>query len=155
MKTTEVEFAYPVLGFTTDKDVWGFPDLERLTKCGPRTLKDKLQDQMELMDARGRRWQVRSVQSLGRAKPALGAWLRSLLTGVPQFRIEHDLDMLAPLTLQQVQARVCESIEAHPLFWCEPGEEDTVLPARMAEVRSTPSISEIHDVLGLDTFEAY
>lgn len=155
MKTAEAEFEFPVLGISSDNDVWAFPDLRRLTKCGPRTLKDGMQEGMELVDARGQRWRVRSVRSLGRAKPVLGLWLKSLLMAPRQFQIEHDLEALEPLTLQQVQERVCAAMEAHPLFWCEPSECETELPARIADVRATSSVSEIPDALGLDTFEAY
>ena len=155
MKTNEAAFVFPVLGLTTDKDVWGFPDLQRLTRCGPRTLKNNMQERMELVDAEGRRWQVRSVQSTGRAGPILTRWVMSLLTGAPQFGIEHELEPVAPLTLQEVQGRVCEAMEAHPEFWSDDGEGQTDLPERVAEVRATPTISAIHEVLGLDTFESY
>lgn len=51
MKSSEAGFKFPVLGFTPDHENWGFPDLDRLTKCGPATLKKRMQDDMELIDA--------------------------------------------------------------------------------------------------------
>jgi hypothetical protein len=154
MKTNEIEFVFPVLGLTTDRDVWGFPDLQGLTKCGPRTLRDNMQDQMELVDAEGRCWRVQSVRSLGRAGPILTRWVRTLLTGVPQFKIEHELEPLSPLTLQEVRRRVCEAMEAHREFWCD-DDDQANFPGRIAEVSGTQTISAIHEVLGLDTFESY
>ncbi|MDB5417488.1 MAG: hypothetical protein JWP50_907, partial [Phenylobacterium sp.] len=116
---------------------------------------DNMQDRMELVDADGRRWLVTSVRRTGRAGPLLSRWFRSLLTGVPQYRIEHELDSLEPFTLQHIQQRVCEAMQAHPDFWCDDDERETVLPERLAEVKATPTISAIHQVLGLDTFEGY
>jgi hypothetical protein len=29
MKSSEVDFKFPVLGFTPDGDIWGFPDADR------------------------------------------------------------------------------------------------------------------------------
>lgn len=155
MRTGEVDFRFPVLGFTPDLDVWGFPDLRGLTTCGPRTLKTDMQIDMELVDADGHRWIVRSVRRVGRAGSLVSSLIRSLLTSVPQSRIEQELEAMAPLTRDETCARVCSSMEAHPEFWCEDDERQTVLPERLARVRAVKSIAEIHDVLGLDTFEAY
>jgi len=151
VKTSDVSFGFPVLGLSADNDLWGFPDLRGLTTCGPQTLRDELQAEMELVDTNGHRWVVRSVQRIGRA----GSLLGSLLSGKPQSRIEHDLDQLGDLSLGEVHARVCASMKAHPEFWCEPSEFETVLPRRLAEVQATKCIAEIHEILGLDTFEAY
>ena len=150
MKTSEVTFQFPVLGISSDLDLWGFPDLRSLTTCGPLTLKDDMQRDLELVDTNGQRWIVRSVQRLGRT----GSLLKALLTGKPQSKIEQDLDDQGALTLEQVQARVCASMEAHPEFWCD-DVDHAELPHRLAEVRATRRIAEIHEVLGLDTFEAY
>ena len=151
MKTTQADFRFPVLGFTTDLDVWGLPDLDALTTCGPRTLANCMQDGMELVDAEGRRWLVRSVQRTGRA----GSLLSRLLPGPAQFRIEHELELLEPISLAGAQARVCAAMRAHPDFWCEDDERDTVLPGRLAEVNAVTTIADIHEVLGLDSFHAY
>ena len=109
---------------------------------------------MEFVDAKGKLWQVQSVRSTSRAGPILTRWLTSLLTGVPQFKLEHNLTPLPTLTLQAIQRRVCEAMEAHPEFWTDDGYQAD-LPGRIAEVRATPTISAIHGVLGLDTFESY
>jgi len=155
MKTGEADCRFPVLGFTTDRDIWGFLDLNGLTTCGPLTLKDDMQAGMELVDADGRRWVVRSIRRLGPAKSGLKGLVEPLLFGKRTSRIEHELEALAPLSLADVQARACDAMAAHPDFWCEDDERDTVLPARQAEVRSTTTIEAIHELLGLDSFHSY
>lgn len=151
MKTSQADFRFPVLGLTTDLDVWGLPDLDALTTCGSRTLKDGLQLGMELIDADGRRWLVHSVKRIGRA----GSLFRRLLYSPAQLRIEHELEALQPVSLAETQDRVCAAMKAHPDFWCQEDELDTVLRAQLAEVTAATTISGIHDVLGLDTFEPY
>lgn len=60
-----------------------------------------------------------------------------------------------PRTVPDPGARVCEAMKAHPDFWCEDDELDTVLPTRLAEVSAVANIADIHEVLGLDSFHAY
>ena len=150
MKTSQLDLVFPVLGFTLDQDVWGFRNLRDLTTCGKQTLKKGMQDGMELVDADGRCWRVMRIEKLG----PTGPWWTWLL-GQPLFRIAQEVEALPPLTLSEVQGRVCDAMLAHPDFWCEPEDRSSVLPARLEEVRSTTSIAGIHDVLGLDTFENY
>lgn len=151
MKTAQADFRFPVLGFTSDSDVWGLSDFDALTTCGPRTLEDGLQLGMELVDADGRRWRVRSVRRTGRA----GSFLSRLLPNPGLWRIEHELEALEPISLADVQARVCDAMKSHPDFWCEDGEQETVLPGRLADVNAVRSIADVHKVLGLDSFHAY
>lgn len=154
MKTSEVDFQFPVLGITLDKDIWAFPDRNTLTSCGPDTLRDHKEDGMELVDASGRRWRVESILRTGRAR----SWLRSLidrLISTPQSRIEHDLTALTPMTLDEVKARVCASMEAFPQYYTDSYEKDAVVDERMMSVRSAEKISDIPDILGLDSFMAY
>lgn len=155
MRSSEAGFEFPLLGISSDKDLWGFPDARRLGVCGPRTLLDDMQVGMELVEPSGRRWVVRSVRRLGRAGGLVSWMVSSLLTAKPQSRIEQELDALPSVSLEEVQDRVCEAMEAHPEFWCEPAEFETVLRQRVAQVRATTQIRQIHEVLGLDTFEAY
>ena len=116
MKTAEAGICFPVLAFTTDRDVWRIENLDFLTTCGPRTLKNDLQLGMEIIDAEFDRWVVRSVRRIGRAEPFLPWLLGALMTGVPQSRIEHELERLPPTSFEAAQIRVCAAIEAHPLF---------------------------------------
>lgn len=154
MKTSEVELRFPVLGFTADLEIWGFPDLDRLTKCGPRTLRENLQIGMDLVDADGRRWRVRSVERTGRA----GSWLSRLLFfifGPPQSRIEHDLEALPPLSLQETQQRACAAMEAHAENYFDGDDRETEFEPRLAEVKRTKSIADIYVLLQPDTFEPH
>jgi hypothetical protein len=155
VRTQDAGFRLPVLGFTLDREIWGFSDIDTLTSCGPRTLKDNMQVGMELIDADGRRWIVRSVQRVGRARPLLPWLVSAILTGSPQSRIEHELEQLEIVTLGEVQARVCASLRAFPQDFGAEDENDPILEQRLAEVGDTRAISDIHDVLGLDSFMAY
>ncbi len=74
---------------------------------------------------------------------------------VPQFRVEQTVEPMPSVTLDEVQARVCKCIEAHPDFWCEEEDRGAELPPLLSKVRATKSIRAIHEALGLDTFEAY
>ena len=154
MKAADANLRFPVLGFTTDQDIWGFPTLHVLSRCGRRTLKDGMQIGMELVDLEGRRFVVRSFKSGGRDRALLPWMLWSMLAG-SQYWIEQELHPLQPLSLEEVKARVCAGIRAHPSYWCEEADRDAVLPERIAEVQSVISISEIHSILGLDDFRAY
>jgi hypothetical protein len=151
MKTAQAGFRFPVLGFTTDGDLWGFADLKMLTSCGPRTLKDRMQDGMELVDADGRRWVVRSVARLGRT----GSWLMVLLTFNPQSRIEHELDEMGPLTLAEVKARIRARMAAHPEDWGEGPTEDEDRAESLKQLETARSIAAIYERLMPDTFEPY
>lgn len=155
MRTEEAGFRFPILGFTPDREIWGFSDLDSLTSCGPRTLRDDMQAGMELVDADGSRWIVRSVRRVGRAQPLVPWLLSALLTSTPQSRIEHDLEQLEPITLSEAQARVCASLRAFPQDFGAEDEDDPVLERRIAEVGNTRTISAIHAVIGLDSFMAY
>jgi hypothetical protein len=157
MNAIEADIRFPVLAFTTDLDVWRIETLDILTTCGPRTLKENMQAGMEIVDSELNRWTVRSVRRTGRAGPFLPSLLRSLLTGTPQSRIEHELEPLPPTSFETAQARVLAAVEAHPLYWCDDPETDreAVLLPLLGEIRGTRSIADIHKVLGPDDFRAY
>jgi hypothetical protein len=155
VKTQEAAFRFPVLGFTPDREIWGFPDINTLTSCGPRTLKDNMQAGMELVDADGRRWIVRSVRRVGRARPLLWWFVSALLTGAPQSRIEHELEQLETVSLSEVQARTCASLRAFPEDWGAGEVDEAFLEQRIAEVSNTQTIEAIHEILGLDSFMGY
>ncbi|NEX91671.1 hypothetical protein [Caulobacter sp. 17J65-9] len=155
MKTAEAKFSFPVLGFTPDRDIWGFQDLDALTTCGPLTLKKDMQLGMELIDSDGRRWVVRSVRRTGR-KGRFPSWLLwTVLTAAPQSRIEHDLDELTPVSLAEALERACAAIEASPDIYGPEGEDEETIETRVAKVRAAKSVAGVFDLIGLDTFEAY
>ncbi len=155
MKTAEADFHFPVLGFTPDREIWGFPDIDTLTSCGPRTLKENLQAGMELVDADGRRWIVRSVRRVGRGQPLIPWLVSAVLTSTPQSRIEHEIEQLEPFTRDEAQDRACASMRAFPQDFGAEDVDDPLLAQRISEVRATQSIAAIHEVLGLDSFMAY
>lgn len=152
MKTADAGLRFPVLGFTVDREIWGFQDLDRLTKCGPRTLKENTQLGMELVDADRRRWTVRSVRRTGRA----GSLLSLLpIFGPPQSRIEQDLEPMAPLSIDEVRCRACAAMEAHAINYLEGDDPDVEFKPLLAKVGKARTVAEIHDLLQPDTFEPH
>jgi hypothetical protein len=155
MNAEDANLQFPVLGLSADNDVWGFWDLEGLTVCGHRTLKEGLQDGMELIDAAGERWRVDRIRMIRPLDPWWKWILTYVLTPTRGFVIEQELTPLDKVDLKTAQERVCSAMQNYPLYWCEESEFDTVLVDRLAEVRGTTSIAAIHDVLGLDTFRQW
>ena len=152
MKTGEANFRFPVLGFTSDLNIWGFQDLDRLTRCGPRTLKEGTQIGMEFVDADGRRWKVRSVRRTGRA----GSLFSLLLPfGPPQSRIEHDLEPVEAVSIEEVHRRVCAALEAHAENYFEGDDRETEFEPLLSAVRAADSVGEIYELLQPDTFEPH
>lgn len=150
MKTSEASFKFPVLGFTPDREIWGFPDLDRLSKCGPRTLKEDAQNGMELIDASGHRWRVLSTRRTGRA----GSWLRLLLTWMPQSRIEHELEPLPDVELAEVQERARQALSlSRDDYYGKEGQAE--YKAMVRSIGKARSIAKIYDLLQPDTFEPY
>ena len=148
MKSSEVEFAYPVFGFTTDAGMWSFDDKDELSTCGKDTLRDHTQDGMELIDSKGRRWKIVSMQRIGGVGLSLG--LNCFLAGVS--RIDHELQPLEPVTVDDVKRRVSDCLKADPDLWVW---EDETLEGRLAQVDAVGSIRELAEHLGLDHFRAY
>ena len=155
MKTRDTDFVFPVLGFTPDKEIWAFEDMETLTSCGPRTLKNNIQIGMELVDSDGRRWIVRSVTRLGRAYSLSRSMLTLFLSAIIQSRIEEEIEPLEPLSLTEVKARVCAALEAFPEDFGQYLETDNELAPFLAQVRADPNIASIPKMLGLDNCESY
>ena len=152
MRSADVSFRFPVLGFTTDQEIWGFRDLDTLTRCGPRTLKEGTQIGMELIDAAGSRWVVRSIARTGRA----GSWLSLLLPfGPRQSRIEQDLEPLEKVSLEEVQRRACDAMEAHAEDYSDGDEDEDEFKPLLAKVKKTRKIAAIYELLQPDTFEPH
>lgn len=152
MKTTDAGFRFPVLGFTNDLQIWGFQDLDRLTKCGPRTLKEGTQIGMELVDADLRRWRVLAVRRTGRT----GSLLSLLLPfGPPQSRIEQELQAIDAISIEEVRRRVCDAMEAHAISYLEGDDPEVEFEPMLASVRRARSITEIYDLIQPDTFEPH
>jgi hypothetical protein len=163
MKSTDAGIRFPAIGFTPDGGMWGFADLDGLTECGARTLKNNTQSGMELIDSDGRPWVVRSIRRIGRNKPLLPWLVSTVLGGGGGCRIEQELDELAPVTLAEIKVRTCAYVESIPDEHCCDHDQDHEEehnhehgPASLlAQVRSANSVAEIRERLGLDWFIAY
>jgi hypothetical protein len=154
MDIASLNLRFPMLGFTTDGDLWGFPSLDLFGRCGPRTIKDDMQRGMEIVDSDGRRYRVRSIRKLGRYG-SLPVWFLKSLVSTPQYRIQHDLEPMATLSLEEIKRRAAACVEACPLHWSEEADFDTVLVDYLDKVRACGSVAEIFEVLGLDWFVDY
>jgi len=149
VKSTDVEFIYPVFGFTTDADMWSFRDKSELTTCGRDTLKDRMQDDMQLVDSAGRSWRVVSVKRIGGVGLSLG--LSCFMAGVS--RIEHELEAQPSVSLEWFKSRVADGIRAHAdvYVW-----EDETLEQKLDQVSNLRSFADLETELGwLDHFRAY
>lgn len=152
MNAAEAEMAFPVLGFTPDLANWGFPDLDRLTRCGPFTLKENLQDGMELIDCQYRCWRVVSIRRTGGIRRS---WIKILGFAARQSRIEHVLEPLPPSSLEDLRARTIQSMVTHQLDYMGFDGDEAAFAERLDQLRAARSLPEIAAVLGADTFEAY
>lgn len=152
MKSIDVNFQFPVLAFTPDRENWGFPDMDRLTRCGPRTLKENMQDGMELIEADGRRWRVLSIHRTGRAGSIL-----SLVPGFgpPQSRIEQELEELPRTSLTEVQQRARASVETFRADYTGFDGDGAEYRSLLERISQTRSIAELNKLLQPDTFEPY
>ena len=148
MKSTEADIRFPILTFTTDNDVWRITTLNILTNCGPQTLKDDMQRDMEIVDSEWRRWRVKSVRKTGRDTWIL-PWLVSALLSTRGYRIEQELEQLEPISVDEMRLRVSSAIKAHPDYWYD--EIGTLL----AQIGRASSIADVLEVLGPDDFRSY
>lgn len=152
MKSSEAGLSFPVLGFTPDRENWGFPDLDRLTKCGPRTLKEGMQNGMELVDANGERWRVLSVRRIGRTGSLL-----DLLPGFgpQQSRIEQELEQMPTLSLSEVQQTTRKSLETFKSDYMGFERDEDEFNSLLEKVSDARSVAELYILIQPDTFESY
>ena len=148
LTSSRAAFVFPVFGFTADAEMYGFDDLDELSTCGKQTLINGKQHGMELIDAAGNRWRVQAMRRTGGVGLKLG--LTCFLAGVS--RIEHDLERLAPVTLDEVKALVGRAVTTYPLDVTLGGE---TVEDRLFQVEAASSIAELQAMLGLDHFRAY
>ena len=152
MKTSDVEFQFPVLGFTADQEFLGFRDRKVLTACGPLTAKGNLEVGTEFVDADLRRWVVRSMLTIRNARPWFLRPLAHVL-GVRLYRVEHELEVLEPISLDEVKQRIHRWMVANPPEWSPHDDLDTVIATNFADLGEASSIAEIYERFQPDTFE--
>lgn len=153
MKTGEIDFHFPVLGFTEDA-IWGFQNPDGLTRCGPQTLRDGAQLGMELVDSKGRRWIVRSVRRIGSASSLLHRLL-FFVFGPPQSRIEHELEPMPSLPIEEVKRRAYLAMQANAASYLEGDDPELEFKPLLARIEKARSVGEVYDLLQPDTFESH
>jgi hypothetical protein len=82
-------------------------------------------------------------------------WFLKLLVTGPLYRIQHELEPMAALSLDEIKQRVNICMRAHPLYWSEEEDFGTVLDEQLANAQACTSVAEIFEVLGLDWFTGY
>jgi hypothetical protein len=126
---------FPVLCIAKNGFLTAVADRDTLETCGQSALDSGYFEEMLVIDAAGRSWQVQSaakVASVG----ALGGWrlLRSR-----RIRVRLELLESRPFDLARLQDRVCEAIDRLPAQW-EVVEDTADTKAR---VRSAGTVGEL------------
>jgi len=150
IKTTEESFEFPVLGFTSDGDFCGFPDMDILTIAAPAMIKRGMHEGMLLIDNGNNQWVVRSVRTKGRA--ARWTLLGILLYLPPSWRVEHELEKLPPLSLDEIKDRTCAAVRVSWYDGYEADGQEDEFEALLDQVRSARDVAHIYQVLGIDEF---
>ena len=107
MKSAEVDFKFPVLGILENHYMEHFYNRDLLTRYAKAPWKGGWLTGMELIDAGGRKWVARSSRKIG----TLGPPIIKFLFGW-EVRLEHDVEPLPSVTLDEVRERVCKALEA-------------------------------------------
>ncbi|MCR5877472.1 hypothetical protein [Phenylobacterium sp. J367] len=111
-----------------------------------------MQNGMELIDADLRRWRVLSVRRTGRAGSLL-----SLIPGFgpPQARVEHELEPLPALSLEDLRRRTRDSLEKFRVDYTGFGGDEAEFESLLARVGKARSVAEVYELIQPDTFEPY
>lgn len=150
IQASEIEFVYPILCFTTDGEIWSIQTPHQRMTCGYKTLSSGLQIGMDMVDASGRAWRVVSVQKIGYEAFRLRHIFSGLYPRLPV--IDQAVESLPSPDFASVQERVCQHMDAFPGDFCEFPDDEAELSARKAEIRSTTSMAELDQALGIDAF---
>lgn len=94
VKSSDIQFELPVFTVTTKSERWLCRNLDDLTLVAPIQLKQGRFLGMKISDASGRRWVVRSIETIGRADP----WriFNVLFFSPPDWRVDFMLEELPP-----------------------------------------------------------
>jgi hypothetical protein len=151
MKSTEAGLRFPVLAFTADNRLWGIETLDIFTRCGPFTLKDGAQLGMRIVDSDWRCWKVTSVRELGRDRAML-PWLLARLVSAPGYRIEQELEPMAPLSLEQMRGQVSASLREHADDYGGYDGDEADFRRLLAEIGKAGSVADVLKAIGPDDF---
>ncbi len=154
-------FQYPVLGINRRPADWGqgeyfreFRDERAITICDGWALKNGARIGMLLIDNAGRNWEIRSMRRLRAAGSLVGKVIKGLF-GQQEYHVELDLIEAAPLSFDEVKARLCKSIDDNPDDWRDdeaiagedgpPRDEQEMLEELKAKVRGARTLAELLD----------
>ena len=146
MKASETRFRFPLLGFMPEADLGEighvFPDLDSLTVCRAYTLKLRMPDGMELIDATGARWKVKTVDKVRRHGP-LASWLIAAALNWQRYRVDYELEPLPALTLAEVKDRVCAEVQVFGDLDGPTEDDKAETAAQISRIRRAKTIAQV------------
>ena len=107
----------------------------------------------EFIDADLRRWVVRAMPVIRNAHPWFLRPLTYLASG-PFYRVDHELEALEPISLEEVKRRIRAWMQANSPEWSPDDDLDEVISANVADLEAATSITEIYERFQPDTFES-
>ena len=147
-------FDFPILGFTPDGDLGGFPSLAEFRRCNEHGLKTRRDVGMVLCDDLGRTWTITDVRSLGLQGSALKRGLARVFASFRIYTVEYTLEPGDTLSLEEIKARVCAAIDKFPgAYFDDAYDQDTgewldmdeYLGRMKARVRQAKDLREMMD----------
>jgi hypothetical protein len=155
MKITDAGFAFPVFGFEPGETLgWQCDDLSGMVTAREPVFRLHWPKSLELVDANGSRWAVKSTRRTGRSG-SLFWWLILAPLGKNRCQIEWDLEPMAPLSLAEVQNLACDTTARFGEVddWNEELEAETA--GEIAKIRATRNIAELVPILNWPSFASY
>lgn len=148
----EAGFDFPVFGFEPEQTVgWQCDGPEGFATVCESTFRSQWPKTLELVDACGRRWAVKSVRRVKRSG-GLIKWLLLAPLGMNRCLIHWDLDPLPSLTLAEVQELACDAIARFGELddWNKELEAETA--GMIAQIRGANSIAQLAPILNWPSF---
>lgn len=129
VRASEVDFSYPLIGFSRDQGILGFSDFVALTRCHAAYVRNEALIGMELIDNDLRRWFVRSLHL--NAPLVQKRWWH-IFTNIPYPEFDLDLEDSASIGLEDLRHRLLAGWELE-----DPDNEEGV--------RQASSLAEMFD----------
>lgn len=118
IRASEVDFHYPLVGFTRDEGVLGFDDFSALTRCHPIYVRDEALIGMELIDNDLGRWFVRALVL---EAPLVEKRWWQIFSGTTYPEFDLELEEAAPIRLAELKRRLLDAWELEDM-----GDEEAV-----------------------------
>ena len=153
----EPPLAFPAIGFASGRifgDLNVFYGARDFALESPNSVASRLG--MLIVDSAGRCWKISRVLDLGIPGSFLGRMMRWLV-GYRYHRLEQDLVEAPSISLDEVKARICESVQTYPDDWRDdeavagedgsPRDEQEMLDELKARVRAAQTLAQVINAL--------